>query len=221
MRVSLCMIVKNEEANLPTCLESVADLFDEIIVVDTGSADRTKQLAAGFGAGVFDFPWCDDFAAALNEPIRHATGDWIFRLDADDRLDEENRQRLRALFAALTDENVAYMMKYHSPEGVGATVSDQPRLFRKHPAIRWHYRIHEQIIPSVLRAGGSVRATDIVIQHTGYQGEALFRQKLERNLRLVAVGECGPSRRSMDLAQPRANLSRIWASRRGLAVLAT
>src|SRR5262249_33980822 len=100
-RVSLCMIVRDEEANLPACLASAADLVDEVVVVDTGSTDRTREVAARFGARVFDFPWVDDFAAARNESLRHATGDWVFWMDADDRLDEDNRGRLRGLFAGL------------------------------------------------------------------------------------------------------------------------
>src|SRR5262249_25313011 len=95
VKVSLCMIVRNEEANLPECLESVADLVDEMIVVDTGSNDRTKEVALNCGAKVFDFPWVDHFAAARNESLRYATGRWIFWLDADDCLDEENRTKLR------------------------------------------------------------------------------------------------------------------------------
>ena len=109
--VSLCMIVKNEEANLPDCLGSAADLVSEIVVVDTGSTDRTKELAKGFGAKVPEFPWVDSFAAARNESVRHATQKWIFWLDADDRIDEANRAKLRDLFARLGDEKAAYMMQ--------------------------------------------------------------------------------------------------------------
>jgi glycosyltransferase involved in cell wall biosynthesis len=76
----------------------VAGLIDETIVVDTGSTDETKGVAASFGAKVFDFLWCDDFAAARNESIRHASSQWIFWLDADDVVDDENRARLRVLF---------------------------------------------------------------------------------------------------------------------------
>src|SRR5580765_6023272 len=111
MSVSLCMIVKNEEANLPSCLAPAADLVQQIVIVDTGSSDRTKEVAAGFGATVADFPWVDDFAAARNAGLPHATGDWIFWLDADDRIDDLNKVKLRALFAGLRDENVAYVMK--------------------------------------------------------------------------------------------------------------
>src|SRR5579863_6345186 len=85
-RRSLCMIVRNEEKNLAACLRSVADLMDEIVVVDTGSTDRTRDVARRFRARVVDFPWIDNFAAARNESLRHATGNWIFWLDADERL---------------------------------------------------------------------------------------------------------------------------------------
>ena len=81
--MTLCMIVKNEEANLPACLESVRGLFGEIIIVDTGSTDRTKEIALQHGAKVFDFPWVDSFSAARNECLRHATRQWIFWMDAD------------------------------------------------------------------------------------------------------------------------------------------
>src|SRR5579884_2195452 len=89
-RVSLCMIVRNEESNLPSCLELIREIVDEIIVVDTGSTDKTKEVAANLGAKVFDFPWKDSFASARNESLRHATGEWIFWMDADDRMDREN-----------------------------------------------------------------------------------------------------------------------------------
>jgi glycosyltransferase involved in cell wall biosynthesis len=95
-RISLCLIAKNEAANLPACLHSAAGLVDEIIVVDTGSTDRTKEVAAGLGARVFDFAWCDSFAAARNESLHHATGDWILWLEAD----EHNAKNQRILLTA-------------------------------------------------------------------------------------------------------------------------
>jgi glycosyltransferase involved in cell wall biosynthesis/Flp pilus assembly protein TadD len=187
-RVSLCLIVKNEEANLPACLASAADLVDEVVVVDTGSTDRTRELAAQHGARVVDFPWCDSFAAARNESLRHATGVWIFWMDADDRLDEDNRARLRALFAGLDDANIAYSMKcacLPDPVSGATTVVDHVRLFRNHPDIRWRYRVHEQILPAIRQAGGDVRWADVVIHHVGYQDPALRRRKLDRDLRLL------------------------------------
>jgi tetratricopeptide (TPR) repeat protein len=190
--VSLCLIVKNEEANLPACLESAADLFQEIVVVDTGSADRTREVAARFGARVFDFPWQDSFAAARNATLRHATGAWVFWLDADDRLDEANRAKLRVLLADLTHENAAYVLKcvcLPGEAGGQATVVDHVRLFRNHPALRCEYRVHEQILPSVRRLGALVRWADVAIHHVGYQGPDLRRRKLQRDLRLLRLEE--------------------------------
>ncbi len=189
-RVSLCMIVKDEEENMPACLDPVKDLVDEIVVVDTGSSDRTKEVAARLGAQVHDFPWCDSFAAARNETLRHATGDWAFWLDADDRLDEENREKLRALFAGLDGANVAYAMKclcLPDPVSKTATVVDHVRLFRNRPDVRWRYRVHEQILPAVRRSGGDVRWSDVVIHHVGYQDPAVRGSKLQRDLRLLLL----------------------------------
>jgi len=94
-KVSLTMIVRNEESNLRPCLESARGLFDETVVVDTGSTDRTGEIALEFGAKVFDFVWVDNFAAARNEALAHATGDYAFWLDADDLLDPPQREKLR------------------------------------------------------------------------------------------------------------------------------
>jgi tetratricopeptide (TPR) repeat protein len=188
--VSLCLIVKNEKANLPDCLASAADLVGEVIVVDTGSTDGTREIATRLGARVFEFPWIDDFAAARNESIRHATGDWIFWLDADDWLDNENRRKLETLFAELKNENIAYVMKClclcdAAREPGSEMVVDHVRLFRNHPQIRWKYRVHEQILPAVRRQSGQVRWADVTIHHVGYKDPVLRRSKLERDLRLL------------------------------------
>jgi GT2 family glycosyltransferase/predicted Zn-dependent protease len=191
-QTSLCMIVRNEERHLPGCLETAADLFDEIIVVDTGSADGTRDIAARFGARVFEFPWVDSFAAARNECLRHAAGRWVLWLDADDRLDEDNRGRLRELFRSLGDEVAAYAMKVRSVLDAHRTafrLLDQVRLFPNHPQVRWDYRVHEQILPGVNRLGGHVRWADVVIDHVGYQEAGARRGKLERNLRLLRMDD--------------------------------
>lgn len=187
--VSLCIIAKNEEANLPACLASAADLVDEIIVVDTGSTDRTREVASSWGARVFEFPWVDNFAAARNECLRHASGDWIFWLDADDTIDEQNRELLRQLFAHLDQGMAAYMMRCLCFSGdeqtKSATMLGHARLFRNHPEVRWKFRVHEQILPSVVNAGGTVRWSDVVIRHMGYEDHQYEKEKHKRNLRLL------------------------------------
>jgi glycosyltransferase involved in cell wall biosynthesis len=190
--VSLCMIVRDEEAALADCLASVADLVQQILVVDTGSQDGTRDVAAGSGAEVIDFAWVDDFAAARNAGLEHARGQWIFWLDADERLDERNRDHLRNLIAGLKDANAAYLMQQLSLEVDGTPASltvPQVRLFRNHPQIRWRYRVHEQILLAVREQGGTVRPTDVVIHHHGYANPAAKRQKLRRNLRLLELDE--------------------------------
>lgn len=189
-RVSLCMIVGNEENNLQACLEPVVPFVHEIVVVDTGSTDRTRDLAAGLGARVFDFRWREDFAAARNESLHHATGDWIFWLDADDRLNTTNLDRLRELFMTLGDEPRAFWMDTISQSTAinnSAMVTPHCRLFRRHPFIRWERRVHEQILPSIERVGHEVAASGIQIQHVGYQDAALYQRKAHRNLRILRM----------------------------------
>jgi GT2 family glycosyltransferase/tetratricopeptide (TPR) repeat protein len=190
VRVSLSMIVRNEEHHLPDCLRSVSGVFEDIVIVDTGSSDGTRAVAESFGARVFDHPWPDSFGAARNESLRHARGKWILWLDADDRLDEENRRQLVSVLDTLGDELDAYAMKVRSvldPQRTSFRLLDQVRLFRNLPSIRWDYRIHEQILPAVNRAGGVVRWANVIIDHVGYVDASARRRKLERNLRLLEM----------------------------------
>jgi len=188
--VSLTMIVRNEEATLAACLSSVADLVDEIVVVDTGSTDGTKEVAARFGARVFDFPWCDDFAAARNESLSHARGNWILWSDGDEYFDETNRLKLRRLLSHLNAEKTAFLMGQHSRSHGGlAILVHQVRLFRNDAEIRWDYRVHEQVLPALQRAGHQVHRTDILITHTGYQDYSKQAGKTERNLRLLLLDQ--------------------------------
>lgn len=188
-KVSLCMIVRDEETNLPHCLRPVSDLFDEMVVVDTGSTDRTREIAAQWGARVYDFPWSDDFSAARNCSLEHVTGQWIFWLDADDRVDAENRDRLQRLMSNLADDQVAYSMKCHAigPEPGKCVVLHHPRLFRRHAAIRWRYRVHEQIMPALMAANVRVEKSNVTIRHVGYEQPMLHRAKVLRNLRLLQL----------------------------------
>jgi glycosyltransferase involved in cell wall biosynthesis len=184
------MIVRNEEQNLAACLEPIASLVDEIIVVDTGSQDKTREIASRFSARVFDFEWCDDYAAARNESLAQATGDYIFWLDADDRLDPLNIARLAALFSALDDQPRVFHMNCVSRlphQDSGTTQATHPRLFYRHPELRWSGRVHEQLSPLPNSLGLLWTQTDIEIQHTGYQDAAACRRKLQQKLRLLRM----------------------------------
>jgi glycosyltransferase involved in cell wall biosynthesis len=148
-KISLTMIVRDEEKNLPKCLESVRGIFDEIVVVDTGSTDRTVEIARSFGANVFDFVWVDSFSAARNGALSHATGDFAFWLDADDVVEPAEREKLRELLGRLrTGDPAAYVVRCAcdpSPDGTGGdTVVDHIRLFPLRDDARWTYRVHEQ-----------------------------------------------------------------------------
>ncbi len=186
----MCLIARNEEKNLPLCLTPVAPLVDEIVVVDTGSTDNTRAVAADLGARVVEFRWREDFAAARNEALDRATGDWIFWLDADDRLDAVNVRRLTELLAGLPERPQAYMMNCLSVPPVGSDevlVLPHCRLFRRHPAIRWERRVHEQILPSLERVGHRIVGSDVQIQHVGYQDPTLQHRKANRDLRLLRL----------------------------------
>ena len=184
-RVSLTMIVRDEERNLPACLASAAGLFDETVVVDTGSKDRTVEVARSFGARVFEFPWVDDFAAARNAALGHATGDYAFWLDADDVIEPHQRERLRALIAQLGEVGpTAYVVRCSCDPGDGAggaTVVDHVRLFPRRPGVRWSYRVHEQILPALREAGIPVRWSEVTVRHTGYADGAVRARKLDRD----------------------------------------
>ncbi|HZU35715.1 MAG TPA: glycosyltransferase, partial [Gemmataceae bacterium] len=191
-RVGLTMIVRNEEQNLPACLDSVMDLVDEAVIADTGSTYRTKEIAARYGTKVIDFPWVDSFAAARNASLAHLTAEWGLFMDADDRLDAENRDRLRKLIAGLRPGMAAFVFKClcpPDPETGNATVVDHVRLFPNHPGVRWEFRVHEQVLPSLRRLGAIIRWSDVVIHHTGYLDPALQAGKRERNLRLLRLEE--------------------------------
>jgi glycosyltransferase involved in cell wall biosynthesis len=188
INVSLFMIVKNEEHNLAACLEPLKDVFDEIVIADTGSTDRTCAIAESFGARVIDAPWRDSFSAARNAALAATRGKWAFWMDADDRIDPENLAKLKDLFGSLKDENSAYVMKclcVARAPGETATVVDHLRLFRNDSKHRWTFRVHEQILPALRVTGADVRWSNVVVLHTGYTDPVLRRKKLDRDLRLL------------------------------------
>ena len=187
-RVSLCMIARDEERFLAQCLESVASIVDEIIIVDTGSKDRTVEIAESFGARVVRFEWCDDFAAARNVALEAASGDWILSLDADEALRVSDREAVRS---AVRDPGVAgyhlHFYNHHTSAKTAGVI--MVRLFRKLPGIVWENRIHEQITTSLVRAGSKqglqLSICDATVDHYGYLDEVMdSRDKTERNDRI-------------------------------------
>lgn len=191
--LSVCMIVRDNARTLDACLSSIRPWVDDMVVVDTGSTDNTPEIAARYGARVFHFPWCDDFSAARNESIKHARGEWILWMDSDDTIDEQNGRKLRSLADGDHEESVlAYVMQVHCPSHVGdngdVTVVDHVKLFRNRPDLRFEFRIHEQLLPAIRRAGGEVKWTDTFVVHSGADHTAEGRRrKHERDLRILEL----------------------------------
>jgi FkbM family methyltransferase len=189
-QLSVCLIVKNEETFLPQCLKSIRDLASQIVVVDTGSHDRTVEIAREFGAEIHSFAWSDDFAAARNVALQFATGDWVLMLDADEELPASQHARL------VNDLKNAEVMGYRLPlvnrgqEAEGR--SHVPRLFRNAPGIFFVGRIHEQLFPSILPLcrtwGGRTALGTAELLHHGYTREMVRdRNKVARNLKLLQL----------------------------------
>lgn len=180
------MIVKNEQENLPGCLESVRGLVDEIVVVDTGSTDATVEIAESFGSSVYHVPWQGDFAVARNQSISRATGDWIFYLDADERVDPcgvPDCIRKAASHPGVDAWSVSIKSHKFGSEACDTTLNI--RLFRRLPGTMFENEVHERIEPSLHRAGARVAVAPFIIDHFGYKVPPdELRAKLERNLEL-------------------------------------
>jgi glycosyltransferase involved in cell wall biosynthesis len=196
-RVSLTMIVRDEEALLPGCLASVRGIVDEIVVVDTGSRDATRQVASQAGARVVEFAWCDDFAAARNHALRHARGRWVLVLDADERLAPGSGKGLRAALSGGAFD--CGMLRLHdatrldaSPEDVvsgkerQAEIQLVPRLLRRADGLAYVDPIHENVVPWLRRRGMKVAGVDVDIVHLGATRDVVdAKGKIARNVTLL------------------------------------
>ena len=177
------MIVKNEEEDLPKCLNAVKTYVDEIIIVDTGSTDKTVTVAKKYTGKVFYFKWRDDFAAARNESLKHASGDWILVLDADEIVSPEDLKRIRDLIAFDDVDGYALVQRnYRQPSLLYITNAADPkdpyargmscyddnkiiRLFRRKKEIYFVYQVHEAVGPSLKEIGYRVQPTNVIIHH--------------------------------------------------------
>ena len=193
IKISACVIVKNEAENLPLWLEKMSQLADEMIVVDTGSEDNTKELAVAAGAQVYDYQWQDDFAAAKNYAISKAKGDWILFLDADEYFDEKSCHKLSQVIMRhhiKKDEGIILCNLVNIDKDRHNKVIDtvlQARIFRNIPEIRYAGKIHE----SLANKGTNLKMVfdqELTILHTGYSS-SLIKAKGQRNLPLLLEKE--------------------------------
>ena len=191
--ITLAMIVRNEERYLEDCLKSAVDVVDEIVLVDTGSNDKTKEIAEKYNARIFDFPWNDDFASARNHAIKQSTGEWILYLDADERLDGGSKDDIRLALKQAQDNVGGFLClveSEHSQMGGGVELhrAGYPRIFRNYgyPQIQFQGRVHEQITPSIFALGKSISHSEFKIIHIGYnQPREIMEQKIKRNYSLL------------------------------------
>jgi tetratricopeptide (TPR) repeat protein len=181
--LSASLIVRNEERFLEGCLRSLSGRADEIVVVDTGSTDRSREIAGDLGARLVDHEWADDFAAARNAAIDAARGAWILYIDADERVVEFDHD---AVLPQLADPmHVCYRVLFRPAAGL--TRYREYRLFRNHPELRFRGVIHESLLPALsehrARTGLLVGDSPVALDHLGYDGDQ--RHKHERNLPLL------------------------------------
>lgn len=187
--ISLCMIVKNEEDVLEMCLSSVYDIVDEIIIVDTGSTDKTKEIAKKYKCKIYDFKWINDFSAARNYSFSKATSDYILWLDADDIFLEEDRDKFKKLKKTINNKVDAYSMFYNYAFDEDENVIlrfRRNRIVKRSKNYLWHGFVHEYI-----SIKGNVNNTDICITHnrvhdSGKRNINIYEQKIAEGYTLDA-----------------------------------
>ena len=187
MSIALTLIVRDEAHNLPGCLDSVKGLFDELVVVDTGSVDDTPKIARDYGARLFKFEWINDFGAARNHGLDRVRSDYVMRMDADDRLFPGHHKRLARLLDSLDPRQPrAYFCRVIAAEGNGVVrTCDEHRIWPAQHGIRYHGRIHERVRIQEDAPGVPILNSEVRIDHHGYAQPELLRSKLERNLAIL------------------------------------
>jgi glycosyltransferase involved in cell wall biosynthesis len=180
------MIVKNEETTLPRCLESVREIVDEIVVVDTGSEDNTTKIAESYGARIFHFDWVNDFSAARNYALKNSSGEFILYLDADEILSPNSKTEIKKLIT--NKDNVGYLCTITSiDEKTYQSNSIQyVRFFKNSNNIQFTGKAHEQITDSLINNGYKIIKSNIEIIHYGYNiSKEEKKKKAQRNLQLL------------------------------------
>jgi len=182
--LSCCIIVKNEAHRLPPLLQSLAGICEQIVVVDTGSTDNTAKEAEDMGADVTVFPWNDSFSDARNKSLECARHPWILYVDADDYLPESSLQSIRELKRKQPQEAYVFIVK-STQDGITGIASAQIRMFPNMENLRFRYRVHEQIRPTLIQNGIPIVPTEIEVIHIGYTDRETVADKQRRNLELL------------------------------------
>lgn len=183
--LGVVMIVSNEVQNLPALFETIRDVADEVVVVDTGSTDGTRAVCKAWGVTLLNDPWRNDFSQARNRSIQAATSKYLLWLDADDRLPHETQRELIRMRDEVLPraERCAYEFEVHNTDAAGAVRDTfvQTRVFPRLREVRFQHAIHEEIITSLDRAGIERESTPLVIVHTGYASPEEVERKNQRN----------------------------------------
>lgn len=185
MRLIACLIARDEEANLPRCLESLAGAVDGICLLDTGSTDGTMGIARSFGARTGSLPWSDDFSVSRNACLDLADGDWILQVDADEELDRATVAALRRSMEGPGHCRLVEVSLLDGTDRPGSVLL--PRLFRRDPRIRYRRALHESVLDSIVESGlGEPVAVPVRLLHHGYTPDAVAqKEKRERNVRIL------------------------------------
>ncbi len=185
IKISACMMVKNEEEMLPRCLNSIKHLIDELIIVDTGSTDKTVEIAQSFGAKIYHHPWEDNFSKHRNQSLSYATGDWIIQIDADEELNGYHlkKESLKKVFANAPDEQHCFLIKLldKNKKGEVTTTTEMIRIFKNHVGVHFEGIVHNRPVYS-----GKVGHIDIEFFHYGYAlSEEQMQAKYKRTSGLL------------------------------------
>lgn len=196
-KISLCMIVKDEEKDLPVCLASIKDAVDEIIIVDTGSLDNTINVAKDYNAKVIQAQWQNDFSLARNISLKNATCDWILWLDADDYIEPEQISKIKEIKLVKPDHAIGIKIKNTFHNRAGGQVFIQQRIFPRHKDIFFQGKIHEQVGNSLNALNIKTVISEIEVIHRGYDDPVKFRAKCMRNIKIIedeiAKGNASPN----------------------------
>ena len=185
--LSLCMITKNEEKNISRCLDSIKDIVDEIIIVDTGSTDKTIEIAKSYGANIYHYEWSNDFSKARNVSLQKATKDWILVLDADEVLPYEEGLKLKNIINTSVNEGL-FLRLDNIIENVNLGDAVVLRAFKNNPKYRFRGSMHEQVIFSIEEVSGKdkIQPTNVKITHYGYDPNVCdMEEKQKRNLSIL------------------------------------